>query len=324
MDLMHRRTDKKLLELEKRIAEVFRDALVGLDRDSKDFFDWFSDADKIQKAKLEAGEITEKQYKQWRLDQLKKTDRFSTLRDKLADRMTKANEIALAYVNGDMAAIYAMNRNYGQYELEGLFGNLDFFLWDESTVKRLLEEDPDLLPDYPKELAVQKGIDLEYNRSQITKTITSGILRGQSVQDIASELMNRIQGINYNSAIRAARTAITSAENAGRQDSYAAAAKLGIQVRKRWVATLDGDTRKSHRRLDGETVDWDKPYSNGLMYPGDRRGKPEEVYNCRCTQRTVEKPGIEAEPRQRRAEGGKLISDMTYTEWERWKESGAA
>jgi hypothetical protein len=29
--------------------------------------------------------------------------------------------------------------------------------------------------------------------------------------------------------------------------------------------------------------DNDKPFSNGLMFPGDWRGRPEEVYNCRCT-----------------------------------------
>ena len=42
-------------------------------------------------------------------------------------------------------------------------------------------------------------------------------------------------------------------------------------------------TRHSHAALDGSIVDQDKKFDNGLMYPGDQSGRPEEVYNCRCT-----------------------------------------
>ena len=66
-------------------------------------------------------------------------------------------------------------------------------------------------------------------------------------------------------------------------DSYEAAAKMGIEMQKEWMATLDSRTRHSHRRLDGETVEYDSEFSNGCRYPGDPKGKPAEVYNCRCT-----------------------------------------
>jgi uncharacterized protein with gpF-like domain len=35
--------------------------------------------------------------------------------------------------------------------------------------------------------------------------------------------------------------------------------------------------------IDGEQVAIDKPFSNGLMFPGDSAGGPGEVCNCRCT-----------------------------------------
>lgn len=89
--------------------------------------------------------------------------------------------------------------------------------------------------------------------------------------------------MNRTSAIGAARTAVTGAQNAGRMDSFTAAEGMGIKLKKEWLATLDGRTRHSHAVLDGERVENDKKFSNGCMFPGDPNGPPGEVYNCRCT-----------------------------------------
>lgn len=51
---------------------------------------------------------------------------------------------------------------------------------------------------------------------------------------------------------------------------------------KQWDATLDGNTRDSHRRVDGEIRELDEKFSNGLMRPGDPDGGASEVINCRC------------------------------------------
>lgn len=112
------------------------------------------------------------------------------------------------------------------------------------------------------------------------------------------------------------------------QDSFIAAQKMGIDVRKRWVATKDMRTRHEHGMADGQVVPAKDPFIVGgeeLMFPADTAGSPWNVYNCRCAMRTVEKPGIEAEPRQIRVRDpvtGKnvVVSDMTYSEWLKWKE----
>lgn len=64
------------------------------------------------------------------------------------------------------------------------------------------------------------------------------------------------------------------------------------------------------------------------MFPGDKsiNAPGHEIYNCRCTMRTVEKDGIEAEPRQMRVRNpvtgkNELVNEMTYSEWENWKKS---
>ena len=273
-------------------------------------------------------EWTEHDYQQWRLNQIGRGERFDDLAVKVAERYTKANETAIAYVNDDTPSIYSLNRNYAAYTIEQVSGDVGFTLWDEQTVKRLIVEEPDLMPYYPPEKAVKRGIDLAYGKKQITASVTSSILQGRSIKGIADDLQNRISDMNRTSAVRAARTAVTGAENAGRMDSYVAAAKMGIKVRKRWIATKDSRTRHSHAMLDGKTVDYDKPFVSDLgsemMFPGDPQGaKPGDLYNCRCSMRTVEVEGIEAEPRKMRVRDPKtgrnvLVNEMTYDEWERW------
>ena len=182
------------------------------------------------------------------------------------------------------------------------------------------------MPYYPEKKAVKRGIDLAYGKKQITASVTSGILQGKSIKGLADDLQIRIPTMNRDSAIRTARTAITGAQNAGRQDSYVAAEKMGIKTRKQWIATKDNRTRHEHGVADGQTVDYDQPFDVGgedLMFPGDPSGSPWNVYNCRCTMRTVEKEGIEAEARKIRVRDPStgrnvLVNEMTFTEWQEW------
>lgn len=127
-------------------------------------------------------------------------------------------------------------------------------------MKRLLREQPDLMPYYPKPRAVQRGIDLKWGKQQITKAVTQGILQGKSVWQIAADLQARVAEMNRTSAVRAARTAVTGAQNGGRMDAFLSARRRGIALQKEWVATLDSRTRHTHRRLDGEVVDYDSRY----------------------------------------------------------------
>lgn len=329
-DKAHQWTDEELKALERRIARVYREARDELQDAIDAYFESFRERDEEMKKLVgqvvNGREWTEEDYRQWRLNQIGRGRRFEDLRDRIAERMTRANETAIAYVNDATPGIYSLNRNYAAYTIEQATGNVGFTLWDESTVRRLIVENPGLMPFYPEKKAVKRGIDLAWGRQQITAAVTSGILQGKSVGKIASDLQKRIPEMNRASAVRAARTAVTGAQNGGRMDSYEAAAKMGIKVRKRWVATKDNRTRHSHQKLDGQTVDWDEPFSSELgkiRFPGDPRAKPALTYNCRCTLRTVEKPGMEAEPRKMRVRDPKtgknvLVNEMTYQEWEEW------
>lgn len=56
----------------------------------------------------------------------------------------------------------------------------------------------------------------------------------------------------------------------------------GKKVYKTWVVT-SGNPRASHAHMNGETVPYDDPFSNGAMWPGDIDNLDvEEVANCQC------------------------------------------
>lgn len=322
-DAAHLQTDKELAKLEKRIAKIYKEAADDLQSTIDGYFAKFAKRDAKQKARLEAGEITEQEYKQWRLAQMGRGERFKALQSRVAERYTEANETAARYVNDATPGIYSLNRNYSAYTIEKAAGNVGFDLWDERTVRRLIVDNPEVMPYYPPEKALKRGIDLAYGKKQISASVTSSILQGKSIPRIAKDLQTRMPDMNKASAIRTARTAVTGAQNAGRMDSYVAAEKMGIKVRKEWLATIDGRTRHSHAMLDGKVVDKEKKFENGCMFPGDPNGPAAEVYNCRCTL-IAAVDGIDtsnAKRRVRNPETGKneLVSDMTYQEWAGWK-----
>jgi len=329
-DEAHRWTDEQLAELEKRIAEEYKEAAEELQENIERYFAGFKKRDEEMKSLIGTvvnGKVyTEGDYKQWRLAQIGRGKRFEGLRDKLAERYTKANEVTTAYTNDTTPGIYSLNRNYAAYTIEQVSGNVGFTLWDEQTVRRLIVEQPELMPYYPPERAVKRGIDLAWGKRQITASVTSSILQGKSIKHMADDLQSRIQTMNRTSAIRTARTAVTGAQNAGRQDAFVAAAKMGIRVEKKWVATKDSRTRHDHGMADGQIVPYDKPFHVGgyeLMYPGDQSGPPHEIYNCRCRMVYGSDFSLEAEPRQMRVRDpatgrNVVVNEMTYSEWKKW------
>lgn len=319
-------TDEQLARIEAQLHRIYSAAAVEATARAEAFYSRLIRQDAVMRKRLEDGQITKAEYEDWLRRQMLTGKINEDMRDELAGKITDTNVMAAEFINSQRPEIFAHNHNYAAYGLETTYGDLSFALYDAATVRRLIVESPDLLPEISEALAVDIPVDLRWNRDKIADVITSAILQGKSIPQIAGDL-ERVVGMNETSAVRNARTAITSAQNAGRQASYEHAASMGITVRKRWVATLDRRTRDSHRAMDGREVPYNEAFhtdmGSTMMYPGARNGKPGDVYNCRCTVISVEKPGIEAEPRMRRVRDpatGKnvVVKDMTYAQWERW------
>lgn len=224
-------------------------------------------------------------YKTWRMNQIGRGKNLEVLRENLAQRVIKYNEVAYAYINDATPGLYSLGWNYAAKVIEDHTGVMMRVI-NEQTVKRLIMESPTLMPYYPPEKAFRKGYNLQYTQKIITNTVTNGILTGKTIAQLTEELMHKVVGMNRTSAIRAARTASRCANNAGHLASATAAQNMGIDIMKQWLSFIDKRTRDSHRMMYGEIQLLENTFSNGLMHPGDEANgdaDPAEVYNCRCT-----------------------------------------
>ena len=328
MDYGHKWTDKELRKLEKRISAEYKQAENEIQKKLDKYLDKFAAQDEIKRNALEKGEITEKEYINWRKGKIFIENRWTAMRDALAEDFHRTNMKVNSMTKQFSYDAYAENFNYGTYEVEkGVRIDTSFTLYDRSTVERLIRDDPDMLPPPGKKVSkrIREGKDVLWNKQQIQSVMTQSILQGEPIPKIADRLATAVGDSNRVAAIRNARTMTTGAENAGRIDSYKRADDMGIKMQQEWIATLDDRTRHEHRQLDGMKVDVGEPFEiDGytIRFPGDPRAEPEMVYNCRCTViASVDKTAIAKNEAKDLPRNSKL-GDMSYEEWKNKHKAG--
>ena len=309
-------TDALLAKMEKRMGTVYSTAEIEMKRKLRQFMKKYNEDNKAKQAALKAGDISKEQYQSWKESQASQKRWLNEMVNTLSEDATMTDMKAMSVVRGFMPEAYALNRNYGAFQVEqGALVDTSFTLYDAHTVERIVEERPNLLPqpkpDIPKEM--------RWHKQKINNAIVQGILQGEAIPDIAKRLQE-VTDMDKRAAIRNARTATTAAQNAGRVDSYKDAQKMGINLKQQWVATLDGRTRHSHRDLDGEIREVGEQFSNGCEYPGDPKGDGSEIYNCRCTLIAAIK-GFERDLSDLGLRHDKNLGNMSYEEWKNEKEN---
>ena len=279
-DKAHYQTDLKLEEMEKRLSAIYSRAGNEIQKTADEYFSRFAKQDEAKRKLLEQGKITEEEYTKWRKGKVMYGKRFTEMKEQCAKQLLNVNQTAIAYINGKLPEVYAINYNALESAVDGV-GGYSFTLVDADTVRNLAVTDTSLLPY--KEIDPSK--DIPWNMKKINAETLQGILQGESMDKIAKRMMN-VQEMNKTQAIRSARTIVTGAENKGRQDSYKRAEKDGIVMKREWIATNDSRTRHWHAELDGVEVDVDEPWVNEfgeIMFPGDPSADPANTYNCRCS-----------------------------------------
>ena len=133
---------------------------------------------------------------------------------------------------------------------------------------------------------------------QTTKDFVQSIVRqsiedGLGIPETRRAIREAWESVSNTRAERIARTEVVGAANAGSlQGAKDIAADVGLDLRKRWLATLDGRQRDSHELEHMQEAPLlDEPFTvrrpgggNDMMqHPGDPAGSAANVINCRCT-----------------------------------------
>lgn len=302
MDKSHIETDKLLEDMEKHIASIYSRAYKEI---SEKWVEYLKKAEKKTDSLLKAVSTAktpeekakaERQYRAYLRSVTLQNRRYKEMVEQTANRLLAVNETALQYINGQLPEVYVINHNglAGLIEKdlakEGVQG-VSFTMVDENTVKKLATTNATLLPY--KHINGKK--DVRWNTKKINAEVLQGILQGESISTISKRL-ETVQDMNRVSAVRNARTMVTSAENSGRMAVFEEAERRGLKFGKVWLATNDKRVRHAHNILDGVVVeDWRKPFEtvlwlsktkrqpDNIMYPGDPSAHPANVYNCRCS-----------------------------------------
>lgn len=153
----------------------------------------------------------------------------------------------------------------------------------------------------------------------ISEHLNEGMGKGEGIKDLrgrVQQFLSAKTGDWKGRAETVARTEATGAFNGASQTaSEVRQVMFGITLEKVWVATIDSRTRKTHFAADGQRRPLDGRFRIGkadLRFPGDPRGRAEEVINCRCTTIELEPDeGLpdEADRQTERGEGNATVKN---------------
>lgn len=232
----------------------------------------------------------------------------------LTEEIYKAN---LKYIKGaDLSnlenVIYPVN--YPSTDVEKLIEDLYFdagYLFSDQFVKDFAQGKfkSDLSEGIPKVQWKTEAIG-KYFRSNLNqiKTISltseigaqrllnsvvyDAIQDGKGIRAVTDALKNDkfLRNLKRTSRFQAERIARTETLSAASYGEYLGSQELfqkyGVTMGKYWIAKKDSRTRNSHNEMKrSETIGAEEDFEVGgskMQFPGDRRGGPSQVINCRC------------------------------------------
>lgn len=197
------------------------------------------------------------------------------------------------------------------YALEGAENvQISFAMLPEDYIAELINT-----PVAGKRLSTRLYTNQSQLAQEATNALLQGAFRGEGYAKVAKRV-GELTEANYKQALRIARTEGGRVQSTGKQRAYQEAKDKGVDIKKRWLSTLDKKTRHTHQSLDGQTVEIEEEFvsDGGAKAMGPRMfGKPQEDINCRCTTITIVN-GIEPELRKD-IETKEIIKYNNYNEW---------
>ncbi len=262
VDRAHKWTDEELKRLEKRINSEYTKAYQEIRKEM---------ADIMQKISTNPNMSL-----QQKMTAMNKYNRLENLSKQMAGVLHDTNKTAQGFITSSMQNVYKENYNFAA-------GQLGFSTLDNTAVRNILTKE---VNPFTK-LSIAGELDKQAIMRKLESELTTAILKGESIPNIAKRLKNVSEGY-LGDTIRIARTETTRVENSAKQNVGDEGKRLGFKMWKRWVATSDARTRPDHAAADGQEVPNDEPFDVGgelMMYPGDISygASAWNVIQCRCT-----------------------------------------
>lgn len=163
--------------------------------------------------------------------------------------------------------VYGMSASMAREAVKDLFG--DSGTYDqkrtEAYIRKMCERRAEMVNQSTYDELVESLDDDSFEDEDALKSTPEGVFEN------AEENRANTAGAAFAVAVIA-----FSAMEACQQNDH------GQNIVKTWVCT-SANPRASHARLNGETVPYKEPFSNGAMWPGDMDNlDAEEVANCQC------------------------------------------
>ena len=326
VDKAHLLTDKKLEQMEKRLSAIYSDVGKTVQKKLVDYAKTIEERSAELLKDVESAESdTEKNkakaaYARF-YRQVVKSKEFLLLSASVSDDLYKANVAASSYINSQTPSIYALNYNYINAEMAR---DIDGF-----TPQEITDTEAEKYSGYTQQ-TVDKKKDTAWNKSNLKKSVLAGSLLLLGAYAIMKRSANSAVEKNRNSAYRQNIDMGGDAETKARYDGLLRSEAMGNKHTKIWKTAGDNRVRDSHAAIDGEEVDINALFSNGLKRPKDPNGRPEEVYNCRCTilwdgtrgatrsARQGEVTGSYKKPSSFKGTKSVEVANMTYKDLMKW------
>jgi len=139
-------------------------------------------------------------------------------------------------------------------------------------VRRFLESQVD------RAIIVPDGTTAEMLRDSLAEGVQAGETLGELTARVRSVFSAR-----GNMAATIARTETLPGYNLATQEAWLAS---DVVEQQEWLTARDDQVREAHAEVDGDKATLGMPFTVGgepLDYPGDPKGSPGNVINCRCT-----------------------------------------
>lgn len=139
---------------------------------------------------------------------------------------------------------------------------------DSEFMDDLLASRADVLLDTPQSI-----------HDQIGEAITKAVADQPSLNELIGRIKKEFHDIESSRALLIAKTEAQALYGAVQMFLM----RSSKRTMKRWQSMDDEKVRDSHNEAEDEgPIPLEQKFSNGLMFPGDPTGGPEEVCNCRC------------------------------------------